>query len=741
MALKGKLVAMIDKILERLKSYNKNFDFERIKKALHLLNKNLADALYSFDLVLHLYPDEDMLIAVLIKEVFDRGEVSEDQVKSDFGAGVLNILHNVKKLEKLKYAENDKSSQLEILRKMFLAMAKDIRVVLICLVGRLHQMHHQVFYMSERDRVAFAKETLELYVPIADRLGIYSVKTDLEDLAFKYSNPEMYHNISEQLEKLRKSCDISMSLISKKLQEFFKERGVQADVSGRIKSIYSIYKKLKRKNLSSVLDLYDVFAMRVILPPKVDEEGREVVDHLYGVLGMIHSEWKPISKKFKDYIAVPKSNGYRSLHTVVLGLAPKDFDQPVEIQIRESNMHRDAEYGIASHWLYKQLDGKVSRSAEVHMDWIRGLENVHDELVTDEDVAREFQVDLFKDRIFVLTPRGEVKDLPQGSGPIDFAYAVHTEIGNKCVMAKVDGRIVPLDYELKNGEVVEIVTRKDAIPKIQWLSMVKSSFARNRIKAFFSALNKEGNVKEGKRLINAQLARLNKAPLDNNYSILKKFEGKSINLSEREHLVEEVGRGLRLSSDVVKKVYPYENFVSDDVVVSDLIEGRKAKGIKSESLENEILIGGEGGLPLKLAACCQPRPGDHILGYVTRGNSITIHNAECILLGALDNERIIFAEWKGGKRSPEKLYLVGIRVLLVSRIGLMSDMTAIMAQMGVNIRDVSVNKVKSGLIEDYFLLEFDDLDKFDQLVDKLEKVQGVLKIIRDERFKERSKVK
>lgn len=737
MKAKGKLFAMIEKVLDKLRSYNKDFDLERVKKALVFLGKDLPDALYSFDLVLHLYPDEDMLIAVLIKNIYDKGQLSENQVKEVFGNTILQILHNVKRLEKLNYAENDKSSQLEILRKMFLAMAKDIRVVLLCLVDRLHKMHHEVFHMVERDRVAFAKETLDLYVPIADRLGIYTVKTDLEDLAFKYSNPEIYYNISEQLEKLRKSCDISMSLISKKLQQFFKERGVQAEVYGRIKSIYSIYKKLKRKNLSSVLDLYDVFAMRVILPAKTDEEGREVLDHLYGVLGMIHSEWKPISKKFKDYIAVPKSNGYRSLHTVVLGIAPKDFDQPVEIQIRESNMHRDAEYGIAAHWLYKEIGGN-SHNINSHMDWIRGIDNVHDDLVTDEDVAREFQVDLFKDRIFVLTPRGEVKDLPQGSIPVDFAYAVHTEVGNKCVMAKVDGRIVPLDYELKNGEVVEIITRKDAIPKIQWLSMVKSNFARNRIKAFFSSLNKEGNIREGKRLINNQLARLNKPPLDSTYSILKKFEGKNLNLSEREHLIEEVGRGLKLSSDIVKKIFPYERFVSDELVIADLERGRKAAGIKGENLENEILVGGEEGLPLKIAACCQPKPGEHILGYVTRGNSITIHNAECILLGALDNERIVFAEWKENLKRPEKIYLVGIRILLVSRIGMMSDMTAIMAQMGVNIRDVSVNKVKTGLIEDYFLLEFDDLDKFDHLVDKLEKVRGVLKIIRDDRFKEKT---
>lgn len=729
---------MIDRILDKLKSCNKDFNLERIKKALNLLGKNLAGALYSFDLVLHLYPDEDMLIAVVIKDLYDKGKIEETQLKEDFGPTIVNILQNVKKLESVSYAENDKTSQVEILRKMFLAMAKDIRVVLICLVGRLHKMHHEVFQMSEKERVAFAKETLDLYVPIADRLGIYSVKTDLEDLAFKYSNPEMYHNISEQLEKLRKSCDISMSLISKKLQQFFKERGVEAEVSGRIKSIFSIYKKLKRKNLSSVLDLYDVFAMRVILPPKTDEEGREIVDHLYGVLGLIHSEWKPISKKFKDYIAVPKSNGYRSLHTVVLGLAPKDFDQPVEIQIREANMHRDAEYGIASHWLYKQMHSNGHYPPDSHMDWIRGLENVRDDLVTDEDVAREFQVDLFKDRIFVLTPRGEVKDLPQGSCPVDFAYAVHTEVGNKCVMAKVDGRIVPLDYELKNGEVVEIITRKDAIPKIQWLSIVKSTFARNRIKAFFSALNKDGNIREGKRLVNNQLSRLNKPPLDNRYSIFKDFEGKHLNLTQREHLIEEVGRGLRFSSDVVKKIYPYEKFITDELLVSQLMKERKAAGIKKNEVENEILIGGESGLPLKIAACCQPKPGEHILGYVTRGKSITVHNAECILLGALDNERIIFAEWKDNRRMPEKLYLVGIKILLVSRIGLMSDMTAIMANMGVNIRDVAINKVKSGLIEDYFLLEFDDLEKFDQLVDKLEKVDGVLKIIKDDRFKLKS---
>ncbi len=351
------------------------------------------------------------------------------------------------------------------------------------------------------------------------------------------------------------------------------------------------------------------------------------------------------------------------------------------------------------------------------------------------------EIDLFRDRIFVLTPKGEVKDLPVGSISLDFAYMIHTDVGNKCIMAKVNGSVVPLDYELKNNDVVEIITRRDASPKLRWLSMVKTSIAKSKIKSYFSTFNKERNVKEGRKLLNAQLERIGKPALDQNYSVLKNYRGNRLTLSERESLVEEVGNGAKLASDIVRKLYPYEDVMNDgDVVRRSKTESRRGKEFVSLSekfiLENQVLVGGESGLPLKIAACCKPKLRDPIVGYVTRGNRITIHQTGCRLLESLDQERIVFADWKGAASdNSEKKYLVGIRIDAVCRVGLMSDITSIISDLGLNIRDVVVNRARNGLSEEYFLVEFDDLNKFDRLFDKLEGVKGMLKVAKSNKFR------
>jgi GTP diphosphokinase / guanosine-3',5'-bis(diphosphate) 3'-diphosphatase len=732
---------MEHKVLDKIREYNRSFDEEKAKGVLDLIRNSGVDTIEEhpsyidmIDSLIPLRPDEDTLIAALLHRVYENDLVDEQIIEDVCGIDVLGILSGVKKLESLIYVENDRASQVENLRKMILVMAKDIRVILVALTCRLYKMRKLENFMDKDGIKTYSAETLNLYVPVCARLGIYTFKSKLEDLAFKYLFADDYKDIDDQLEELRSSCHLSIAYIKERLEDFLEARGVEADISGRIKNHYSIYRKLGRKSLNSVNDLDDIFAMRIVLPAKKTDTDEEVIDHLYAVLGLVHGEWKPVSKRFKDYLAVAKPNGYRSLHTVVLGIAPKDMDQPVEIQIRDSDMHREAEYGIASHWFYKESGGS---SVDVHSqeELIRGLEGIRSEFDLEYDVLKEVEIDLFKDRIFVLTPRGEVKELNAEANVIDFAYSVHTDIGNKCVMAKVNGKIVPLDHELQNNDVVEIITRKDAKPRLRWLSMVKTNQAKTKIKSWFSSQNKENNVKEGRNLLNAQLERLGKVKLDQNYSVLKSYTKKALTLSQRESLVEEVGNGAKMASDIIRKVFPYKKSVIDKVVRPR--RGRKFVNMSEQALlEDQILVGGEDGLPLKIAACCKPRFRDKVVGYVTRGQSITIHRQTCSMLDSLKSERIIFADWKGAT-SDQRKYLVGIKVKAMIRVGLMSDLTSTISDFDILIRDISIDRARNDVSEEFFLLEFDELDVFDKLMDKIEGVKGVLKVSKDDRTKKR----
>ena len=732
---------MYSSVLNRIRDYSKAFAGNKVSAAFDLVfekysldDARLKDIAKVLDVLLPLKPDQDTMIAVFLYELYFDGSISDDEIREKFGSGVLAILVSLIKLDSLGFVEYDKGVQAEILRKMFLTMAKDLRVVLIWLAWRFLKMENLKDEKDLAERLRVSRETMNIYVPLASRLGIYRIKTSLEDLAFQYIDKENYSRIKAEVDELGGKQKNAISKITKNLVKFLELKGVEADVVGRIKSIYSIYRKLKKKNLNNVSDLYDFFAIRVVLPSKEDAS----LDHLYSVLGLIHSEWKPVSHRFKDYLAVPKPNGYKSLHTVVLGLGPEDFNQPVEIQIRDTNMHNESEYGVASHWIYKTKGTSIAKdNLDSQVEWLRGLEKVHEFFGTDSEVVKEVELDVFKDRIFVLTPRGEVKDLAHGAVPIDFAYAVHTDVGNRCVMAKVNGSAVPLDYELKNGDVVEIITRKDSSPKLRWLSIVKTGVARNRIKSWFGNLNRENNIKEGKRLVNNQLERLEKPLLDHNFSVLKSYGDTTLTLGQREALLEEVGKGHKVASDIVKKIYPYEkNVVSSQEISNDNLIKEAERSLENVVMEDQIIVGGEEGLPLKIASCCGPRMGDVIMGYVTRGNRITIHKGSCRVLENLDIERLISASWKGERKDlVSKKYRIAIKLTVMSRVGLIHDITSVITSFGINIIDVMIKKVNGGFYNDFFLLDFDDLDEFDRLLDRLEDVKGVVKVNRDDSFK------
>lgn len=693
--------------------------YDLAEKRLKLMGGDVAHSLAVVKKLLPMRPDDDTLIAALLHDLYTSHHLDDADVRDRFGHGVANMLNGLRHLAKLSYAQNDKKSQLEVLRKMFVTMAKDLRVILIWLACRLHKLQNIDIFPELGDPVQVANETMQVYVPIASRLGIYRMKTRLEDLSFKYLDSEEYRRISEQMERYGKLRKMSIDIMCVHLKEFLHARGVEAKISGRLKSVYSTYCKLKRKHLDSVDQLYDFFAIRVVIPCVPGS-----ADRLYGVLGLIHGEWRPLSNRFKDYVAVPKASGYKSLHTVVLGLAPKDMDQPVEIQIRDMEMHREAEYGVASHWIYTGGRREEFGKIDAQVEWLKGLENLQDVFTSESEMLREVEVDIFKDRIFVLTPRGEVKDLPATACPLDFAYAVHTDIGNHCVMAKVNGNLVPLDYELKNGDVVEIVTRQDAAPKLKWVSLVKSGFARSKIKAWFSGLNRESHVKAGRELLNAQLDRLHKPLLDGHFSILKNYCGNYLTLLEREHLVEEIGRGAQTASDVIRKVYPYERALP--------VQGYAAVVSDEPAKEKDVVVGGEEGLVVKFAACCSPKKGEPIIGYVTRASSVSIHKNSCRLLGNLNPEKILRVSWKG---LADRRTRVVVRLRVASRSGLIPVVTSIINGLGVEVVDLKIGYEGNDAYVNSFLLGFDNLDKFDLLMDKLENVEGVLKVSKEDVFK------
>lgn len=734
---------MTEKVLAKIADSG-DFSMEKIKMAFDMVSKvkgtlpllDESDFEMLVDVVSHFHPDENIFLTAILARACLAGKISDQEVIGKFGKVVAQLIDGLKKLENLHFGEHEKEAQLEVFRKMFLVMAKDLRVVLIELALKLDLMKNLSKVTDDvRMHQKIAREVMDVYVPIAARLGIYRVKVDLEDLAFRVLQPADFDLINKQLASARKRKKLAIETAQKELEDFLKSRGFNVDVKGRLKSVYSTYRKMKRKGLESAEDLYDIFAMRIILPTQYDRNNDEQVDHLYGVLGMIHSEWKPLSRRFKDYIAVPKANGYRSLHTVILGLAPKYIDKPVEIQIRSSSMHDESEYGVAAHWLYKQTKGADDEKAlQSYADWIKGLEKLQEDFDVDSDSATAMPVaDIFRDRIFVLTPRGDVRDLPAGSTPLDFAYLIHTDIGHRCMLAKVNGVAVSLDYELNNGDVVDIVTRREPAPKLQWLSIVKTGFAKNKIKAWFSGLNRENNIREGKRLVNAQLERLNKAVLDQNYTVLKSYGGGNLNFQERERLLEEVGKGSQLASDIIRKIFSYQEILEARGVDASAERGDKKALAQIESVEQfdnqEILVGGEAGLPVRLANCCKPARGDDIVGYVTRGNTVSIHRVSCLTLDGLNKERIVFAQWKSDReRRQQKQYRVELNMTVMSRIGLIRDITSVISDMGINIVDMRMSGDPEGLHNDFFTLEMTDLDKFDILLDRLENIKGVVKV-------------
>lgn len=657
--------------------------------------------------------DSPTLQAALLHDVLEDTEVDSNYIIERFGQDIFTLVDGVTKLGKLPF-KSFEDYQAENLRKMFLVMAKDIRVVLIKLADRLHNMR-TLSALRKDKQSRIAKETLEIYAPLAHRLGIYQVKRGLEDLAFKFSDPDMYYEIKRKVRQKLPERERTVTIALEMLQERLKKEEIQARIKGRAKHFYSIYEKMNRKHLA-IEQLYDLLALRVVV---------ESVTECYTVLGIVHAMWNPIPGQFDDYIANPKNNMYQSLHTTVVG----PTGEPLEVQIRTWEMHWLAEYGIAAHWRYKGGPGKLDKLDE-KLTWIRqALESDHEEGEPSEFLER-LKEDVLSSEVFVFTPKGQVVTLPGDSTPIDFAYAIHTEVGNKCVGAMVNNRIVPMDYKLNNGDIIKVITSPQGTPSMDWLKIVRSSKARGKIRSFFrqqSRLEREERVERGQDLLLKVLKRRD-ASFDKGLEDLSPHLNKvarDLGYSGAEDLFFALGSGNQTASNVAQKLGStsslFKSSKTPNVVVEELKPSLKAKQ------DSDIIVEGAEGVLVTLANCCLPVPGDSIVGYSTRTRGITVHRLDCPNISNSTEERKIEVSWgnHGNKKYHSRLKLEGI-----DRPGLFSDVAQALMSADCNIIGLKANMVGNNQARMKIEVEVKDIEHLYFTIARLNSVKSVIVVFR-----------
>lgn len=667
--------------------------------------------------------DDVTLAAAFLHDVVEDTEVTLDQMEDIFGREVAMLVDGVTKLGKIEYISREEQ-QVENYRKMFLAMAKDIRVVLIKLADRLHNMRTMKF-MPVNKQKRISSETLEIYAPLAHRLGIYAIKWELEDLAFRYMEPQHYYELVEQVKVKRHEREAMVQEAMDELRKLCEESGINCQIQGRPKSFYSIYKKMQRDH-KTINEIYDLLAVRVLV---------DTVKDCYGVLGIVHGKWKPIPGRFKDYIAVPKSNGYQSLHTTVVSSS----GQPLEIQIRTFEMHKVSEYGVAAHWRYKESGGsKMPSSSDKNVDakmaWLRQLLEWHKDMRDPHEFVDTVKMDVFSDEVFVFTPQGDVLDLPEGSVPIDFAYRVHTGVGNNCVGAKVNGKIVPLDYHLKNGDIVEIITSKSSPgPSRDWINIVGSSQTKNKIKQFFKKERREENIVNGREMLEKECRRLG---YDVNIMLtpenLKEVASRCHMDGSVENLLAALGYGgLLVNGVMVKLVDLYKKTQRQNTTknLTQLLSELKPKTVKTHKGSHGILVKGEDDIMVKLAKCCNPIPGDPIVGYITRGHGVSVHRADCpnVLANTEDPNRMIEVSWNV---DTDTAYKVVLRLTAVDQPGVMANIMTVASETKVNINSINAhtNPNKTAFID--MGLDISSLDQLNYIIGRLRRIKGVYKVDR-----------
>ena len=672
--------------------------------------------------------DKETIAAGLLHDVVEDPGMTLDELSKEFGTEVSFLVDGVTKLTQLSWDKDKVEIQAENLRKMFLAMAKDIRVIIIKLADRLHNMRTGQFWKPEKQKEK-ARETLEIYAPIADRLGISKIKIELDDLSLRFLKPDVYYDLVEKVNLRKDSRDEFVQEIVTEVQNHMKEAGIEATVYGRVKHYFSIYKKMINQN-KTLEQIYDLFAVRIMV---------DSVKDCYAALGVIHEMYKPIPGRFKDYIAMPKQNMYQSLHTTLIG----NNGQPFEIQIRTYEMHRTAEYGIAAHWKYKESgSGAIAEgSAEAKLSWLRQIL----EWQRDTDDSKEFlsmvkgDLDLFSDSVYCFTPSGDVKTLPSGSTPIDFAYAIHSAVGNKMVGARVNGKLVNIDYVIQNGDQIEIITSQNCKgPSRDWLSLVKSTQAKNKINQWFKNELKEDNIVRGKDLIDRYCKAkginwpdLNKPEFMD--KVMKRYAFK-----DWDSVLASIGHGGLKEGQVINKmmeerVKKIKREVTDATIL-DGIGDMNGKAPETKKSKNGIMVKGIHDVAVRFSRCCSPVPGDEIVGFVTRGRGVSIHRTDCINIINLpesERSRLIDAEWQQPESGDSKeRYSTEIQIFANNRIGMFVDISKVFTERQIDITSMNVRTSKQGKATIVMTFDIHGIEELNRLTDKLRQIEGVLDIER-----------
>lgn len=715
-----------NRLIEIIKSYQPDETCENIRKAYELADEAhkeqkrvngdpyILHPLAVAEILADMEIDTTTITASLLHDVVEDTEYMLEDIERIFGKEVAFLVDGVTKLNRLDYRTKE-DQQVNSMRKMFLAMAKDIRVVVIKLADRLHNMRTLKYMRSEKQK-RIAQETLEIYAPLAHRLGIFNIKWELEDLSFRYMEPDKYYDLVDQMKEKRKVREEIVNEAIDVLKKTLTESSISFEINGRPKHFYSIYKKMKKDN-RDLSQIYDLYAIRVIV---------DTVQDCYGVLGIVHSLWKPLPYRFKDYIAMPKPNNYQSLHTTVIGTR----GQPVEIQIRTWDMHHIAEYGVAAHWRYKE--GRASQKAtgfDEKMGWLRNLLEWQD-TSNPQAFVNALKLDAFSDEVFVFTPRGDVIDLPQGAIPIDFAYRIHTDVGHRCVGAKVNGKIVPLDYALKNGDIVEVITSKTGKPSLDWLKIVGSSESRSKIRNWFKKENREENIEKGSVALEKECKRLGHDWKLVSHSGRIAKVAKQMNAGTEDDLLAAVGYGgFAVNTVLIKLLELHKELdrVDDEQNEKSLIEKLKPRKASGHN-HSGVLVKGESGLLVRLSKCCSPVPGDPIIGFVTRGRGVSVHRADCpnVRLDE-DVDRLIDVEWDYGM---SESFEVNMEISAYDRTGMIADIMAALAEMKISITSINAKVSETKSVTIHLGISIKDLAQFEFVATKIRRLKDVYKVQR-----------
>lgn len=722
----------IELLLEKAAGYLKENDLKKIEQAYEFAEKAhhgqsrksgepyILHPVAVAEILVNMQMDVTSIIAALLHDVVEDTTVSLELLEEKFGSTCAMLVGGLTKLERIQFKSKEEQ-QNENYRKMFVAMAQDIRVILIKLADRLHNMR-TLKYQSEENQRRIAYETLEIFCPIAHRLGISAIKWEMEDIALRYLNPQQYYRIVNLMQKKRAEREQYIEEVITNIKSKLKEMNIEADISGRPKHLYSIYTKMSSKN-KEFNEIYDLMALRVIV---------ENIKDCYATLGIIHTLWKPMPGRFKDYIAMPKTNMYQSLHTTVIG--PKG--EPLEVQIRTWDMHKTSEFGVAAHWAYKEGSVAPSSTFGEKMGWFHEILELQNETTDAAEFMESMKMDFFSDLVFVFTPKGEVIELPKGSGPLDFSYRIHTEVGNRTIGAKVNGRIVPLDHTLKTGDIIEILTSKHSYgPSQDWIKIAQSSHARSKIKQWFKKEKREENIERGREAIEREIKRMGLDP--SNFLNDEKLNdvAKKFTFNDPDDLLAGIGfSGITASQVVNKLTEKYRKEVEEAEKIQLTNEVKEVKSAPEKERKgyptNGVRVKGIDNLLVRFARCCNPVPGDEIVGYITRGRGVTVHRTDCTNIptdDVDDSNRIIEVEWAG---AVESNYNVEIEITGHDRRGFLNEVLQAVSESKTMISAVSGRTDKNKMSLIHMTIQIRNVDHLHSVVEKIKRVKDVYSVQR-----------